>query len=248
MHPYRFYKNRGETPLEALNRFKNLNPALEINKLTSAGRLDPMARGYMAVLINEDCKNCRNMEAKNKEYKFKFVVGIDTDTTDMLGIFQNMNFNYDVQDIYKYINEHNQFSYDQEFHAFSSYRVIGPEGKKGLWYYSMKNIYVKAPTKKVNIWDFEIIEESIIDSEDLKEYIFENINKIINKEFFRYDEIYKNWNIFFNNKNINKKFIIFKCKAKVSSGTYIRQLVKDIGKIINVPLCVVDINRTDIFI
>jgi len=53
----KLYKNRGETPLECLNRFKSDNPEYKDEKMTYAGRLDPLAEGLLLILVGDECKN-----------------------------------------------------------------------------------------------------------------------------------------------------------------------------------------------
>ena len=57
MNILKLYKNRGETPLECINRFKKENPEYQKEKMTYAGRLDPLAEGLLLVLVGEECKN-----------------------------------------------------------------------------------------------------------------------------------------------------------------------------------------------
>ena len=47
------YKNKGETPLQALSRLRKEKPELEKETLSYAGRLDPLAEGLMLVLIGD---------------------------------------------------------------------------------------------------------------------------------------------------------------------------------------------------
>ena len=62
------YKNLGETPLQALERFrakmvKNgmadsaIKSAWQKAPMTYAGRLDPLAEGELLILIGDECKN-----------------------------------------------------------------------------------------------------------------------------------------------------------------------------------------------
>ena len=50
-------KKEGETPLEALEKFRLTNKKYKDVKMTYAGRLDPMATGLLLVLAGEETKN-----------------------------------------------------------------------------------------------------------------------------------------------------------------------------------------------
>ena len=78
-------KKEGETPLEALDRFRMANPKYKDEKMTYAGRLDPMASGVLLVLVGEEIKQKDKYLALNKEYEFEILFGFATDTYDILG-------------------------------------------------------------------------------------------------------------------------------------------------------------------
>ncbi len=98
----------GETPLEALERFRLGKIQAEKNgndtnsgasilgthswkgvPLTYAGRLDPMAEGKLLILIGEECKDKEKYLWLDKEYEVEIVIGLETDTYDALGIVTN---------------------------------------------------------------------------------------------------------------------------------------------------------------
>ena len=79
------YKNRGETPLECLERFKKDNPEYKDEKMTYAGRLDPLAEGVLLVLVGDECKNKEKYLGLDKEYEVDVLFGFATDTYDILG-------------------------------------------------------------------------------------------------------------------------------------------------------------------
>ena len=50
------YKKVGETPLECIKRFQSDHPEYQGEKMTYAGRLDPLASGVLLVLVGKECK------------------------------------------------------------------------------------------------------------------------------------------------------------------------------------------------
>ena len=77
-----------------------------------------------------------------------------------------------------------------------------------------------------------------VNGKRLYEYARENIEVILPKKEVTIYSI-ENINFF---KRENKNYLSF--KTKVSSGTYIRSLINDISKKINIPLCMSALNRT----
>jgi len=66
------YKEYGETPLECLERLRNISQfgdALKYAKLSYAGRLDPLAEGLMIVLVGEENKNRHSHLGLGKTYE-----------------------------------------------------------------------------------------------------------------------------------------------------------------------------------
>ena len=77
----------GSTPLEAINKFKKQNPAYKDEKIAYAGRLDPMAQGLLLLIIGDkENKKINKHLKKDKEYHAQILLGIQTDSYDILGI------------------------------------------------------------------------------------------------------------------------------------------------------------------
>ena len=83
------YKNEGETPLECLTRLKDEGFLPAHDKFTYAGRLDPMAEGLLIFLRGEVIKNKHDFLALEKEYEVEILLGVNTDTGDILGLINS---------------------------------------------------------------------------------------------------------------------------------------------------------------
>ncbi len=91
------YKNLGETPNEAVLRFKKDNPEYEKEPMTYAGRLDPMPEGLLLILSGEELKNKDSFLDLKKTYEFEVLWGVETDTLDVLGLISNSGIFYSSQ-------------------------------------------------------------------------------------------------------------------------------------------------------
>jgi tRNA pseudouridine55 synthase len=80
------YKNRGETPLECILRFKKENPDYMNDKMTYAGRLDPLAEGLLLVLVGDECKNKEKYLKFDRKYEVEGTFWFCTDIYDLLGV------------------------------------------------------------------------------------------------------------------------------------------------------------------
>ena len=93
----------------------------------------------------------------------------------------------------------------------------------------------------MEIYSLNVISYENILGEDLLKQVEEKISKV--KGDFRQNEIISLWRKTFSDKNKNK-FLITKMKAKVSSGTYIRILVYEMGELLKSGAVTFGIKRT----
>jgi tRNA pseudouridine55 synthase len=86
MKVYKVNKKIGETPLEALEKFRKKQKISPSAKLTYAGRLDPMASGVLLILQDATQKQREKYMGLDKEYEVEVLFGFETDTYDLLGL------------------------------------------------------------------------------------------------------------------------------------------------------------------
>src|SRR3989344_5921655 len=73
-----YYKNRGETPKEALERLRIERPKLQNETLSYAGRLDPLAEGGLLILVGEANKEREQYLHLSKKYTVEILFGWST--------------------------------------------------------------------------------------------------------------------------------------------------------------------------
>ena len=98
---FNLYKNRGETPLECLERFRGTKPELQNESMTYLGRLDPLAEGVLLVGAKEhvEQKEREKFFGLDKEYDFTAIFGFETDTYDVMGRVLKSETTEDLQEI-----------------------------------------------------------------------------------------------------------------------------------------------------
>lgn len=234
-------KEAGHTIIQTIDKFKKANSnIININeKVCYCGRLDPMARGLVLLLVGNECKKMEDFLGTIKEYEFEILFGLSTDTDDPMGIINNV-YNYSNEDVLYYLQKIKEFikigKFQQNFHNYSSKRVDG----KPLWTYNNYDTII-IPSHEVEIFTVEYKDIKKYDFIEWKNNIIEIINKIDKKNNFRQEQIIN----IYNNININHIYSI-PIKINVSSGFYVRQLVADIKKAFNICILTFDINRTNI--
>ena len=217
----------------------------EDKKATHTGTLDPMAEGVVIVLTGEDRFKKSNFSDWKKTYEFKMLIGVSTDTHDLLGIQNKITKDKidlnEVEDkikkiLPKFIGKQTQIQ-----PSFSSQRINGKSGfdlaKDGIKFENKIN--------KIEIFDLKLISTSNISLEKIKQYLYTNIHLV--KGDFRQGEIIDHWNQTLKklNKNNLENLILVKIKAETSKKTYIRSLVRDIAADMKIFTSTFSITRTN---
>lgn len=214
----KLYKELGETPLACLERFRAANPEYANEKMTYAGRLDPMAEGLLIALVGEECKQKDAYLGLDKEYVFEVLFGIQTDSYDILGIPSLLFLRYRekiaIQDfIGKKIQEYPPYS----SRTFQKAR----DGEE-----------FEAPTKEIEVYDLEQLEEREISASEALLEISRRIGLV--KGDFRQEKILSAWNELLARHLAEQDLSMFriaKFKINCSSGTYVRSIANQMGGI-----------------
>ncbi len=231
------YKKKGETPLACVERFKDLNKEYLDVPLTYAGRLDPMAEGLLLVLAGDERYKKEKYLNLNKVYEVEILLGIETDTYDVLGIpimQEKKIMRNEVSDMLKrYVRTINQ-----PYPPFSSKTVKG----KPLFMWARQNKLdtIDIPGKRVTIHSIDVLNTRSISTNDVREKILKDVMSV--KGDFRQDEIQEVWNSLPSRKDL----FVIKIKVHCSSGTYMRSLAHNLGKDLGVGAIALSIVRAKI--
>ncbi len=200
----------GETPLECLERVRVENAISDAIPMTYAGRLDPMAEGLLIILVGDECKERQKYTKLDKEYEVKVLLGVETDSYDILGLIKKVNPRQtNTINLNNFVGKFNQ-----EYPRYSS-KII-----------AMKELPEEMPTKDVEIYSIEEIDSREISGTEIADEAIEKINKV--KGDFRQDVIKRDW-LNFQNKYAENMFQIKKIKVKCSNGTYMRSLAVQVS-------------------
>lgn len=219
---YHVYKPVGQKMGELIEHVKQ---TYTCSKACYSGRLDEMAEGIVLILTDKDCKDCRKHDQHNKIYEFTMMAGISTDTGDILGIHQSYNDNLNIM-IEKEINNN--------MLDFSGKHIL----QKRPLYSSIKYKILQTgqqPEKRIYIEKCEYLGSDYVSTVNIIEKL-NLLNDPNNK--FRKREIINCWEQY-----LGIEFKTFTFRAKVSSGTYIRQLIMDVSEKLGFPLTALNIKR-----
>ncbi|MBP9802800.1 MAG: hypothetical protein KBD14_00630 [Candidatus Pacebacteria bacterium] len=239
---YLINKKIGETPLEALEVFRNKKKIDPQVPMTYAGRLDPMASGLLLILVGEECKNKEKYLGLDKEYEFQVLFGFSTDTYDILGKVTKVSplqffLKEDLEKLIKKILKNFKGKIIQKYPIYSSKTVDG----KPLFTYARSEKDVEIPEREVNIKSLKFLNLKKVSSQKILKDIEGRIAKV--KGDFRQKDILKIWQ-----KNLKKKnnFYIGYFKVRCSSGTYVRSIANTLGENIIMPTLAFNIKRVKV--
>jgi tRNA pseudouridine55 synthase len=234
------HKKEGQTPLEVLDDFRLKNKEYKEEKMTYAGRLDPMASGVLLVLTGPEVKNKNKYLALDKEYEFEILFGFATDTHDILGkITKYKNTRQDLVFLVKNNLKYFIGKFIQKYPIYSSKTVKG----KQLFKYAREGVEVDLPEREVSVRELKFLRLRKVNKKILLTNIEKRIKKV--KGDFRQKEILKIWR-----KNLAlqdlTRLSIGSFRVKCSSGTYVRGIANSLGEKIGIPALAFSIKRIKI--
>jgi tRNA pseudouridine55 synthase len=239
----KLYKELGETPLACIERFRADNPEYKDTNMTYLGRLDPMAEGLLLVLAG-NTRNKKEFLDWDKTYEFEVLWGFETDTYDTLGLVEHtgpMPEKLDMK-IGRLLSEIAKKK-TQEYPPYSS-RTVGGKALH-TWAREGKIDEIDIPTRGIKIFSIEHSNTKMISKEELLSELERRIALV--KGDFRQEEILKKWIRAIElqaEANYIHDYLVSGFRADVSSGTYIRSLAHEMGKMLDTAACAYSIKRT----
>lgn len=232
----------GLTPLQVVKAVQKERATLSGKKIGYAGRLDPMAEGLLLLLVGDENKKRKSYEDLPKTYEFSLLLGIETDTYDILGkITQGPLFGKTFSK--KQIEKVSTLLIGKKNVEYPPYSSAVYKGKP-LYYWARKGLLstITIPKRDRVIFSLNILHVKSWNAQELKEYVYARIEKVDGD--FRQEEILSDWKNLLGEQNDN--FVVVDFVIKCSSGTYIRSVCSEIGKSLGTCGIALSIKRTQI--
>jgi tRNA pseudouridine(55) synthase len=180
-----------------------------------------------------------------KTYEVQILLGIATDTGDMLGLISARNFLAEMESFKKetiekalqLLSEITSLPYP----VYSSRPVDG----KPLFMHARAGQKVVVPIKKITIHSLELVAIEEVELSELLDKVITTI-KVVQGDF-RQAEIIEQWVASAEaTVHRSKKMQVVTIRTTVSSGTYMRSLAEKMGELLGVPALAYQIKRTAI--
>ena len=236
-------KREGETPLQCLERYRASRPELAREKMTYAGRLDPMATGTLVLLIGEECKNKDAYTGLDKEYEFEILFGASTDTGDVLGLITSYAA---LQPSIPFDQIMLEGSFTLPYPAYSSKTVDGVP----LFQHALDGRLhdIRIPVRSMTVQSVAFIGSRTMTGTVVRSDVQERTRLLTYdvhgpaENDFREHLVRASWADF-----PDGVYTVARYRARVTGGTYIRSLVQDAGARMKIPVLTYSIKRTRVF-
>jgi len=235
MSVYLVNKTLGQTPLERIEQLRETKKIPKNTPMTYAGRLDPAAEGKLIILTEKDVLNKEKYTSLPKTYVIEILIGLQTDTGDLLGIPSEQKSEIITKNNLLKIIKKLSGIRTQKYHPYSSKNIKGVP----LWKITREKMNVELPEHTIEIKNIKILSEKLI----AYKKIFLRVNTICKKVKgnFRQKEILNSWK-----KITGKEFQSFELEINSSAGAYMRVLAEEIGEQLGEKCTCFSIKRTKI--
>ncbi len=232
------YKKEGETPLLAMQKYREKAGMEEDVPMTYAGRLDPLASGVLIGLFGEARFRKNEFLALSKEYVVDILVGISTDTGDVLGlaeecvVTEKTNSEYVQKTLASFVGVREEY-----YPKFSS----KPHNGKPLFTWAKSETDVPLPTHHIEISSIDMINISEKSLHDVVEETISRVNLI--EGDFRQEAIIRRWQSLLD-EEMTMSCEVVQIRVSCGSGAYMRVLAEQIARALGYPGLAYRIVRT----
>lgn len=234
----------GETPFQALVRFRAEREIPDAIPLSYAGRLDPMASGILLVLEGPECADRSRYLGLDKTYELEILLGVSSDTGDVLGLVEEVPAR--PIGLAEATTAAAGFAgrYPAPYPAFSSRTVQGRplfawarEGRLGE---------ISAPIQNGSIHEIAVTGLRAITCAELRGEVTVKLDSLHEDAGdFRISAVRASWERLLVASDA-RSWQICTLEAKTSAGVYMRTLADDIGRALGMRGLAFAIRRTRI--
>lgn len=242
----------GLTPLECAEAWRaTAGEEYQNVPLAYAGRLDPMASGKLLVLIGDECKRQRNYHGLDKGYDFSILLGVKTDTADVLGIIEQM----ETPDIHeRNIKQTLQTLAGDVALPYPHFSAKTVQGKPlHTWAVEGRLDEITIPTNHAYIYSLLLTRTETKTGQAIYDEVSQKIEtvtpvtdprKALGNDFRR-PEVRAGWRKFVE-QHAKDEFTIAHCHCVAASGAYMRSLAEAVSEKLGTVGLAYSIHRTDI--
>ncbi|MBX9794746.1 MAG: hypothetical protein K2Y02_10655, partial [Burkholderiaceae bacterium] len=227
-------KKSGETPLAALAAWKAANPVYKDVPASYAGRLDPMARGKLLIVLGEECKKQVKYTGLDKEYEIEVLLDVGSDTGDALGIVAASP--KDTRPDRRLIEQAVRAEVGKHVRAYPAYSSKTVNGKP-LFLHALEGTLetIEIPTHEEELFSVHVLGVAQFSKDELASRVEDFLalaptsdepSKVLGADF-RIKDVRASWEKVF--VHSSRSYVVLKLRISCGTGTYMRSLAGRIG-------------------
>jgi tRNA pseudouridine55 synthase len=221
-------KPLGKTPLQTVQQIKKVFPQYQAERISYAGRLDPLAHGVLLLMVGDAVLEREKYLNLPKTYEFEVLLGVQTDTYDILGLIKQNKKILNKTNVNLIVNTFVSNHIGKQIQSYPPYSSKPVNGKPLFWWAKENKLSeITIPTKEIEIYQFELLGINEIQPKNLQSRVQEAIASV--QGDFRQKEIAKRWTEFFDQTK-QTAFTTATFTITCSSGTYVRGLAHELGR------------------
>jgi tRNA pseudouridine(55) synthase len=213
-----------------------------------------MASGKLLVLIGEECKKQSEYHNLDKEYEFSVLIGVASDTHDVLGRLSTQNSQPEeiTSELLHALTESLTGNITFTYPLFSAKTVKGKP--LHMWTLEGRLDEIEIPTRTSTIYELEFTHLETKPRQEIAALALQKINTIPKVtdsrkalgNNFRRDDIRADWQEFATNFSLPPEYTIAHFRCVCSSGAYMRTLATIIAEKLQTTGIAWHIHRTKI--
>jgi tRNA pseudouridine55 synthase len=230
------WKKLYETPLASLERLRLSSETFKNERLSYAGRLDPMAEGVMPVMVGDECEQRDIFLGFDKTYETEIFFGLSTDSFDLLGLVTGV----------KPVAHLTEDAFGEAVTPFlGDIEQVPPQFSSGAISKGLDKVRegkVDIKKKKVEVISIGVVSMNPRTVVHVAAEGIKAADMVVGD--FRQSEIKARWNEILKN-NGDMSGVVVSLKIESGTGFYVRAFARDMGEALGVPACVLRIVRTE---
>lgn len=230
-----FDKPMGPSAYQALCALRDESPALQRCKLGHSGRLDPLAEGLLAVLIDDENKSVASLRAADKSYEVEVLFGVATDSFDSLGVVRAVRESAVRESALRELLPRWTGEVMQRCAPFSQARVNG----RSLIALGHAGVEVERPARPRSIASISLQRTAIVTMGEITGEALRRVSLV--RGDFRQEQLRASWRRF---EGDARELSVARLTVDCSAGTFMRSLAYDLGEAMGVPAMAWTIRRT----
>ncbi len=235
------HKPRRVTPVEAIERLREIDPSLRARRIGYAGRLDPLAEGLLVLLLDEENKRAEAYNHLEKQYEIEVLLGARTDTFDLLGLAEIPETHGHDHDAVPDAIASLEGTRSQPYPPYSAVRIQG----RPAFYWARRGVVPEGgwPERERTVHRATLFDSAVLSGDSLVDRAIDDVRSV--RGDFRQDALCERWSAL-RPALAPRALTVLSLRVDCSSGTFMRSLAHSLGERLSTFALALSIRRTQV--